>query len=45
MQKRINIKIRKPKNKMEKIEWSCLSVIAGVFGLYLTVLIILTIFN
>ena len=43
MRNRINI--RKPKNKKERIEWSCLSVIAGVFGLYLTVLIILTIFN
>lgn len=40
MRKRINIKIRKPKNRMEKIEWSCLSAIALVFGLYLTTIII-----
>jgi hypothetical protein len=45
MRKRINIKIRKPKNKIEKIEWSCLSVIGFVFGCYLVTLIFLSFFN
>lgn len=33
--------VRKPKNKIEKIQWSCLSVIGLVFLLYILTLILL----
>lgn len=36
--------IRKPKNKMEKVQWSCLSLISLVFLIYIFTLVFLEIF-